>query len=804
MLRNVSGIILTFATGALLLAAPLVDAQQGADDSADTLGEIVVTARKRDERLIDVPISISALDSSALEARGIQSLSDLAKATPGLTVDTTLGGSVRSDRSFNIYVMRGMVPSLTSNPTTTIFVNGAPFSSGQIGGLDDLERVEVLQGPQSAYFGRQTFAGAINFVTREPSDTLGGSVSLLAASDNYTDVRASLEGPLFADKLTARLSVRDYSRDGSYNNQAVAQKSHATLGDQSTKSGTLQLLWKLTDNFKIKGYGTYWQDDDGPGATAQYERATSSNCRTVGNYPWYCGSIGSVTPGHPATNDIVDPWILTIVNTANDFIAASGVPRFNIPDEYGLKRTAFQYSVGFDYRFEGIGATLSELTSVADDRYGTLIDLDNTDTSAVARPVFYPATSQTFYNFPFWVGARIQDLTHELRLVSDGDRKFRWLVGANYAWNRRFQAIGGLEFNLIFGPPGRNVSNSSGVFFGLSYDLNDKWTFNLDGRRQRDQQSTGTGSEASFNSFTPRFSVQYKISPDVMTYFTYSEGINPGTFNAVTLTAFEQNYINTNFPGVFNSSPIVSPEKLKNFELGLKGKFFDGRVTFTGAIYHDIWSNQIVTSSFNVCRDVACTTPNLVANTANSGESRIQGLEFDVSWTATDNWTLGIAGAYNDSAIQSGGYGRAGQIACGCAAPTRAQQSFNGNQLPNTAKIHMNASIQYSGPFGAAGEKKWFARLDDSYKSKQFESQDNLASSPALNFMNLRAGITSDQWRFEAFIEIVLDEDGVTNIATVTSLATPFAPAIPDALFAGLPNLRTYGLRVGYKFGGRQ
>jgi iron complex outermembrane receptor protein len=795
----------------LCIATPLAAAQTSspatdpAADSADSLAEIVVTARKRDERLIDVPISITALDSSALESMGIQSIGDLAKATPGLTVDTTLGGSVRSDRSFNIYVMRGMVPSLTSNPTTTVFVNGAPFTSGQIGGLDDLARVEVLQGPQSAYFGRQTFAGAINFVTRDPGDTLGGSVSLLGGSRSYIDARGSVEGPLFSDKLTARLSLRDFSRDGSYDNQAVAQKSHDTLGDQSTKSATLQLLFKPTDNLKLSALGMYWEDDDGPGATAQYE-STISNCRTAGGYRWFCGSLGAIPAGKPASNDIVDSWIRTIVTTANDAIRAAGVPSFTIPDEYGLKRQAYHWSFGVDYRFDSIGATLSSLTAVADDRYGTLIDLDNTDTSQVPRPVFYPAASQSFYNFPFYVGSHIQDQSQELRLVSDGDRQFRWLVGANYAWNRRDQAIGGLEFNLFFGTSS-NSTHSRGVFFGLAYDVNDQWTVNLDGRHQRDHQSfptsaTGPRTGAAFSNFTPRLSVQYKISPDVMTYFTYSEGINPGTFNSVQLTAFEQQYIATNFAGVFNNSVIVTPEELKNYEVGLKGKFLDGRLTLTGALYHDIWSNQIVVSSFNVCRDAACTTPNLIANTSNNGKSKIQGVEFSVSYSPISDLTLSLAGAFNDSEIQSGSFGRAGQIRCGCTGPTLAQQAFNGSQLPNTAKMQLTAAIQYGGGIGPTGNWKWFARLDDSFKSKQFESQDNLASAPSLNFMNVRGGVSNENWRIEAFVENALNEDGVTNIATVTSLATPFAPLIPDAFFAGLPNLRTYGLRLNYRFGG--
>ena len=798
-----TGLILGSAAGSAYAQRAAATAPAATTD--DTLAEVVVSARKRNERLIDVPVAVVALTAENLETLGIHSLADLARSTPGLSLDSTIGGSGRNDRSFNEYVIRGMVPALTSNPTTSIFIDGAPFVSGQISGLDDLARVEVLEGPQSAYFGRQTFAGAINLITRDPANAFGGAVSALGGSHNWSDIRASLEGPLFSDSLTARVSLRNYSRDGSWDNQALAGSGNRTLGDQSTKSATLSVVYKPSEDFKIKALGMYWEDDDGPGAQALY-RPAQSNCRLPSGYAWYCGSVGAIPARQPAANTQVDSFIQGLVAFANSTVASTGAPGFTVPNKFGLKRKAYHWSVGIDYHIAALGASVSTLTSADSDQWGELQDLDNADTSGIPRPVFYPPTSQTFYNFPFWVGQNNKDFSQELRLASDADRKFRWLVGANYGYSRLDQALGGLEFNLFFGNS-TNVSNNTGVFVGLAYDVTNQFTVNLDARWQRDQQSVPKVPPApritgAFTNYVPRLSLQYKFSPDVMGYFTYSQGVNPGTFNAFALNAVEANYIATNLAGVFNSSIIVEPEKLKNYELGLKGQFLDRRLTLAGDVYYDIWTNQITVSSFLVPHDTLVPpTVNLLANRANNGKSRIAGLELNVDWIPLPNWLLHFGGAINDSKIQAGTYGGAGTIVCGCQAPTLAQQTFNGNQLPNTSKIQFGAAIQYGAPLSRANWN-WYTRLEDNYKSKQFESQNNIVSAPKQNLVNLRVGLKSGDWRVEAFTENLTDEHSVTNLANITNLATPFPPLVADSIYGGLPNLRTYGARVSYKFGG--
>ncbi len=149
-------------------------------DSVATGGleEIVVTARKREENVMKTPVSVAALSSEDIAVRGITSFNDLANATPGLNINNANSG--RNDRSFQQISLRGFTPATTTSTLTASFIDGVPVASATaLSAVSDPERVEVLKGPQAAYFGRDTFAGAVNVVTRKPSATLGGTASLM-------------------------------------------------------------------------------------------------------------------------------------------------------------------------------------------------------------------------------------------------------------------------------------------------------------------------------------------------------------------------------------------------------------------------------------------------------------------------------------------------------------------------------------------------------------------------------------------------------------------------------------------------
>ena len=233
-------------------------AQEPGADSTGVLEEITVTARKREESLQDVPLTITAFSGKAIEKLGISNVFDLAALTPGLTYENT--GWRNGDKA----TIRGLtVPGqLPSQQKTSVFVDGiyvaGAYSSQS---LANLERVEVLKGPQSAFFGRSTFAGAINYVTRDPGDTLAGKVMVSAASLGQTEASATVGGPLQGDAILGQLNAYYYNLDGpsEWRNSPGGQRS----GSANTQAGSGKLIFAGMENLRIEARTAYNQDDDG-------------------------------------------------------------------------------------------------------------------------------------------------------------------------------------------------------------------------------------------------------------------------------------------------------------------------------------------------------------------------------------------------------------------------------------------------------------------------------------------------------------------------------------------------------------
>ena len=771
--------------------------------SGTQIEDVVVTARKRNEKLLEVPISITALTAKALQERAVYSITDLADQTPGLTVDSTVGGSGRSDRSFPEYVIRGMPPSVTTNPTTTVFVDGAPLISGSVEGLDDLERVEVLKGPQSAYFGRETFAGAISLVTRNPSNVPSATIDALVASPNYYDERLSVEGPIIPDILTARASYRFYSRQGSYDNQAVADKTSQHLGDQSTHSGNVEIYATPNENLKIKALGMYWRDNDGPSAQELIE-TSQSNCLGF----WFCGQVPDRLATQPAANDLVTPAISRLLS----YLATPAAQQAFKPlkNGYGLEREGYHASLNADYTIEAIGATVTSLSAIDGSRFSELQDLANDDGSAYPNFAYASGLpyANKYYDFPFFVEDGYRSLSEEIRLASDQQQRFRWLLGFNYEWSRVDSSLGGGSGFDYFSGDSPDVSKTYGFFYGLNFDILSNLTLAAEGRYQIDNQSTtvaGTSITApggptiakTYRDFTPRFSLRYQITPNIMAYGTYSEGVNPGTFNGniLDLPLAEQQILQKQF----GATVQVQPERLVNYELGVKARLFDDSFTIAADVYDDIWYNQIniETLNFLVGQTVQQTSADL-----NNGKTHLKGLEVDLNWEPIRHLLINASGAINATDIVSGG--------CYTCFERIHTQNVNGNQLPNVSKYQATFGIQYSDDFSALqgtmldaiSSWSWFARADYVYKSRQYEDKDNLVWTPDENLVNLRAGVTHGNLRLEGFVDNLANWGGPSSLAGIVNLGNPLETYVHqnDALVGGLPFLRTFGVRLVYKF----
>ena len=281
--------IATLSTVTVARAQSSEPAASAAAVDKQSLSEIVVTARRSAEKLLDTPIFDQVFTAETIAQKNIVSFDDIALYTPGFDVTHSQGS--RGDRAIATYSIRGMTPGAgTANAST--FIDGAPVPTGLVEGIEDAASVEVLKGPQSAAFGRSVFSGALSITTKTPSDQFHASATLQAGSYNSTDDRFSVEGPLIPGKLSARVQARYYSTDGQYVNGANPSER---LGDQETKSVNASLYATPTDRLTVKLTGIYSLQNDGASAVAAFVRQ-DYNCDPGGPATYHglnyvCGTL---------------------------------------------------------------------------------------------------------------------------------------------------------------------------------------------------------------------------------------------------------------------------------------------------------------------------------------------------------------------------------------------------------------------------------------------------------------------------------------------------------------------------------
>jgi iron complex outermembrane receptor protein len=769
-------------------------------DAGDSLEQIVVTARKVAEDPLQVPEAIQVLTAKDIDTRGVVTLDDLALFTPGLTDDQTPGGGARTDRSFQQFIIRGMNPSGILNPTTSLFVNGVPIPSALLQNVGDADRIEVLEGPQSAYFGKDTFAGAINVVTKTPPSSFGGYATVEEGTRQTEDYKLSLGGPVVADKLSFLTSVDYNSHEGSYRNAANPGEH---LGNQSTLTGDLTVLIKPVDNLSMKFYGLVLADRDGPSATGLILTTPAgnipaqSNC-VVGGNPWVCGTLPKLLPTSPAQNDAVTPAIASFLATGGKLVNAP-----TEVDKFGLQRNAFFGDSAIDYTIPSMGLTLTSLTGIAKDEVSELSDLSNLDGPAVGVGCVlcfgFPYTG-----YPFLTEQRNSDVSQEFRIASDPSKPYRFLLGASYVDELVKSSLGAPGLFGFYENIGPTETITRGVYFSAAYDFLPQLTVDFEGRYQYDDVSAldpvvtnQIDEDAHFHNFLPRASAKYKFSPTLMTYFTYSEGINTGSFNTQisSLPPAAQAFF-TSAP--YNASVIVQPEKLRNYELGIKATFLDGKANVAADVYYDKWSKQLVARSFTIAPNSTNPpnpeggSPDLIGWSDNSGASTAKGLEVTANLIPIDHVTLNVSGAINDTT-----YDTFSCLPCASYLSTVAVNAA-GNQLPNASKYSATAGIQYSDTLALWRANDWYVRADFIYKSGFYLEPLNTSETPATEIVNLRAGVNWEQFRLEGFVTNLFNNKAYTSGIPDDNF-TAFPPYY-SAVMVGLPQLITGGVRLRLTF----
>ncbi|MDZ5648253.1 TonB-dependent receptor [Nitrospirillum sp. BR 11828] len=807
----------------LTIAAPMAYAAAEAAAPAEDLGElqeIVVTARKRSEDVLKTPVAVSVLTSDAIAQRGVVSVNDIADQTPGMNVTNNAAG--RSDRSFQQMVIRGFAPAIVDITTVATFIDGVPVSSASaLTTISDPERVEVLKGPQSAYFGRNTFAGAFNVVNKVPTDEFHGSASVMVGTrDNYR-MSAALEGPIVGDKLTFRVTGDRFSKSGSYEN---ASNPSQTLGDQSTTSGTLMLVFKPIEGLTIKAFGLLSKDDDGPSAQGLISAYTvtnaagkvvvpgQSNCKLNGN-PTFCGTAPSLASGTPSASTLTDGYIKNFLSLPNG--------RFLSPSDgtqgYGLVRHFYHGHLAADYEIPDTDLTVSYLLGVNSETYSALVDLDNYGDTSIPNNGFgsIPAGARSYFDYPYLVERKTDDYSQELRLAYDSG-PLRVTSGVNFidAWSQSGNGggNGALGKTAFFSANGETRSRTSSAFYGITYQVTDALSLSAEGRYQIDKLFayapltgyTATNSafvpagyypggslmlSKSYENFMPRFIAQYQLNDDLMTYASYAKGVNPGRFN----TSFISSSAATQRAAAAAGLKVqVDPEEVTNYEIGLKGRLFDGRLRFTLDGYYAQWRNQI--NSLNLSGiDPVSNSAFSITSYDNTGNVDLKGIEFDGTYALTKRIALNLGAALVDTDIQS--------YRSTAITKLTGITDFSGKEMPNTSKYSANAGLQYNGDLKGWTDGTWFARADYIYKSGVWSNAADIVKTPDRHTVNVRLGATQGDISADVFVNNLFDNTTPTSISDQFIFTNNFAyTSTLSALVVGLPERRTFGLQVRYKF----
>ena len=819
-----------------MTSAPLL-AQEALEEAVD--GEIIVTARRTAESINKAPVAVTAFSGETLEERGLNDIADIGNQTPGLSFSQAFGRD--TDRP----VIRGLGNVLAGvqfgvESGVSVFIDGALYR-GDIQTLDfsSLERVEIVKGSQSALYGRNTYAGAINFVTKTPGNDFSGQVSARAAEYGEVNLAGSLEVPLINDILAARLEGRYYKYNGQYRNSLTGNK----VGQEKSINAAATFYVTPSDNVSWRTRVSYEKQDDGTPALF-LQGADQNNCKPgfrSANYrtssfvfpywpvtrtstntnQYFCGVI---KPGTVALNN--EPVAVPFV-TARFAPVGTRVLDGTPVDGYFKKR--WFVSSGLDAELGDSGWNVGAIVAYRNELSRTGTDSDHSDAfvyfnfSTAFNLATDPAAPNPAVDLPAFANthvSRAEDVSAELKLSSPQDKRIRGAVGA-YLYD--FQ-IRDRDINFASGPDGlpyggpgsdeetiRNVS----YFGSLEFDVTDNFTVGAEGRylveNKTRREFNATGSTlfkgATIKDFVPRITVDWTPSDDTLVYAIYTEGNKPGGTNGSA--------------GLTIGRPDYSSETLKGGEIGIKQSLFDRKLQINlSAFYNDIKNVQLTTA-------LPAGGGALTSVATNQGNARVKGFEVELTARLADPLKLNLGAAWNDAKFTSGcddfqyTLNTGGYLISNAVNPLPQELplcSIKGNRLPLGSEWQFNGSLDYRAPLGG-GDLELFGNINGSYESSKFVQVHNLAETGDTFLANARLGIGGKNWEVSVFGRNLTNEDSIP-LATrwfdlrhgigvgggqpanpsVVGFQTSADRSFPRAFFGALRKGRTFGGEVKFKF----
>jgi len=599
----VSAAALALSASALPFTAGAM-AQEAGASAEDVRDVVTVTARRREESLKDVPVAVSALSGDMLEEIGAPDITALQQLTPNATVQVARGSN-----STLISFIRGVGqqdPLWGFEPGVGLYVDDVYIARPQGAVLDifDIERIEVLRGPQGTLYGRNTIGGAIKYVTARMGDEPRAMARVAVGTDNQLDYMASGSTPL-SETFAVGGAFARYTRDGFGENLTTGQDHY----NKDVTAYRLSAEWAPSDSVFFRAAYDRVEDDSNPRHGSRL--------------------LAGALPGSAPLNDIYDTN--AGLTGAND-VQTEG---YSLTGEWNINEFL----------------TFKSISAYREGDSDTVIDFDNTPSNTLDIPAYYGD----------------DQFTQEFQLAYEGDR-LQGVVGVYYldgSAEGAFDTVLG-ALGLTIGTGGNVETESYAIFGDFSYDVTDRLRVSV-GARYTEDEKTGTvfranylgagrtpltggaaatpllvrtdyTNERSFDQFTPRFSVSYDLSDQLTGYASYSQGFKSGGFDMRGDAIFTPDTVNGYEPEIVNS-----------YELGLKGENIGGVFNFSSALFWSDYEDQQVTTQVPATNGIASFVDNV-------GQSTIYGAEVEGTWfineALTANFSLGWLQAEYDEFIR--------------------------------------------------------------------------------------------------------------------------------------------------------
>ena len=724
------------------------------DVTALALEEVIVTAQKREESSQDIPIAVTAIGAEGIEKLGIQNTSDMTRVAPSLTV---IEGVNKTSSAFNIRGIGTNTFGLGIEQAVAMIVDDVAYvQQGQtLANLVDVERIEVLRGPQSTLFGKAASAGVINVTTKKPSEEFEGTIKLTATDEEEHKVLASISGPL-SDSVGYRVTGYWSDRDGYIENLAPGQDD---LGGEKNEGIRTKFNWLIDDASEVS-------------VNLYYSEELSQCCaRILSQFDDATGAPGQfLLPGTPfaVPFSVWQPGITP--DEDNREIRQSTMPDSN------------SRSRGANVRYTHEIGEYSLVSVTAYDNW-TLTNSSDDDTSDFA-PIDWFSDRELETDF----------FSQEFRLLSPIGDKYDYLVGFFYSdsdsertffrnnplLRADFDATAKNENVALFGQFNWRFSDATSASVGLRYLREDIEASRTD-RRLTGQTFTNDDSD---EAVTGKVALQHFINEDVMVFASFSRGYKGQAYD-VSNAAFT------------NGTTPVGSESSDSYELGLKSTLWDQRLQLNLTAYHTIYEDFQAQSE-----RVEGTAVSFQLN--NAGELITSGIELESIVLLSEEFTLTLNAAVNDSEIND--FDRADcyqtqTVAQGCINDGGSDfQNIDGGILPNSPELKYSVALDY---FKDLEDVSFdlFANINYAW---QDEVNFNILQNPytdedAYGITNLRVGISDEAERYEVslFVNNVFDEN---YRSYKQSIPRPFSGGVTVTHINSRNSERYMGVSAKYNF----